>query len=258
MNTKELVTAEATLNEVSQKTKAMEEQLQQLQKMRDAVVDETRVKQAENAEYEDLTKSLKEIQESIASQEAKLFDTTEEFAKADKDLKHKVEEVERINDSIQSQQEILSTKSKEVDVLETNITAVRDEHKRLSEESTRINETIMSSRAKKMNISGDECPTGTLLCFPIDSICKRVDDMSSSSSGIPNHFEHDAPISLTGHSTQMVSNANEDDEGDTNTDAMLAAIVGDLKQFLAQASVENENRGLDKGLQTGIPLSCAA
>ena len=52
-----------------------------------------------------------------------------------------------------------------------------------------------------------------------------------------------------------INAATDAEDMNANTEAMLAAIVGDLKQFLAQAKVENENRGIDKGGQTvGSPL----
>ena len=244
MNTKELAEKQATLNELSQETKNVQAQLEQLQKIRDVVVEETRAHEAQKEKHVDLTKSIQEMEASIQTQESKLFDVSEEFAKTSSELKLKSDKVEEITSLIQER---------------TNeFEAAKAEHKRLSDDSARINEEINLMKTRTIFVRGDEAPTGTLLCTPLDSMCKRVDDMSSSSSGIPNHFEHDAPISLTGHSTQMVNAANEGDEHDNNTEAMLAAIVGDLKQFLAQASVENENRGLDRGAQTGIVVSCAA
>lgn len=251
MNTKELAEKQSTLNELSQETRNMQAQIEQLQKIRDAVVEETRAHEAQREKHVDLTKTIQDIEASIETQESKLFDVNEAFANTSSELKLKSDKVEEMTS-------LLEERTNELENFQSTFEAAKAEHKRLSDDSARINEDISLMKTMTISVGGDEAPTDTLFCTPFDSMCKRVDDMSSCSSGIPNHFQHDAPISLTGHSTQMVNSANEGDERDTNTEAMLAAIVGDLKQFLAQASVENETRGLDRGAQTGIVLSCAA
>jgi hypothetical protein len=48
---------------------------------------------------------------------------------------------------------------------------------------------------------------------------------------------------------------DSDSENDENTSMMLSAIVGDLKAYLAEASVQNEKRGLNRGVPTGNQAS---
>jgi len=110
---------------------------------------------------------------------------------------------------------------------------------------------------------GDDAPIDGMLGYCTNSPHKQVDEMSDYANGLPYHFEIDAPIYLTGNSTHMMSDSSEsisgssDEDGpNSNSQAMLSAIVGDLRGHLMQASVENEKRGLNRGSATGeSPLS---
>jgi len=252
MQSKEIAVAQSKLNEVRQQTAVMEQQLEELQKIRDAVVEETRSHELSKEEHETLTKQSAEIRSKIKNDEARLFDTTEQIVKVDGDIEHRKSQFDNITSSIKDGEEKLKA-------CRTELEASKQEHASIVEKIGALESDLNSKSAlqsKKLFVSGDDHhPTNMLLCTAVDSVCKRVDDMSDSSSGIPYHFDLDAPISLTGYSTQMINAATDAEDMNANTEAMLAAIVGDLKQFLAQAKVENENRGIDKGGQAvGSPL----
>jgi len=105
-----------------------------------------------------------------------------------------------------------------------------------------------TSQAPHLQVLGDEAPDIGLLLFPTDTSFRMVDELSCSANGLPYHFNLDAPISLTGNDTQLI---NSSETQNATTETMLAAIVGDLKAYLADASSENDKRGLNRGLQTG-------
>lgn len=258
MQSKQLVEAQTKLNNVTQKTEVMENQLNDLQKIRDAVVEETRLHQSSKEEHETLITQVDEIKSKLQSEESKLFQATEEMSRIESDLEARKNHSNEINSSIKEGKERLVVCTSELE-------AAKQEHAIVTKNTKALEADLKLKTAfqpKKLVVHGDDHPSNMLLCVPVDSVCKRVDDMSDSSSGIPNHFEFDAPISLTGHSTQMTSAATDEaGERDVNTEAMLAAIVGDLKEFLAQAKEENENRGLDKGGQAvgaETIVACAA
>ena len=99
------------------------------------------------------------------------------------------------------------------------------------------------SIASHLQVLGDEAPDIGLLLFPTDTSFRMVDELSSSANGLPYHFNLDAPISLTGNDTQLI---NSSQTQNATTETMLAAIVGDLKAYLADASSENDKRGLNR------------
>ena len=277
MKSKEIVEAQSKVEELKRQADALSQQIGELEKKRVEVVAETNKHEHMMAEYEGL-------EDKIQTSECKLQNINDECCKAEGALDSKRQEVEDVCESIDlKKQELVSVEAivSELDNKKTRIEEDISSAKiecdlhckkvdQVKKDLDKINaqRTKTSMLANSVKVTGDEHPPDMLLNIPTDSAFRRVDDSSAYSYGMPFHFDMDAPISLTGNHTQMIEASEDDGEKDTNMEAMLAAIVGDLKSFLAQASLENDKRGIDRGIQTGtnpqtndasLPLTaCAA
>lgn len=130
----------------------------------------------------------------------------------------------------------------------TDLTATKEEQAELvaqlserKRELEELEESIQATEALPeapppaiMKITGAMHP-GTEIGVPIDSITRRIDAMGCSGCGIPFHFTTDAPLTigaaLTSNDAQPV-------------DAMVQAIIGDLKEYFKASVVENAKRGV--------------
>lgn len=252
MKSKEIVEAQSRVEELQKQAGSFSQQIDALEQKRVEVI-------ADIQKYEHMKNEYEGLEDKIQTSECKLQDVNKEFFKAESELVSKRQEVDNIDDSIDMRkQELASVEALVSDLdnqkkkIEQDIASAKiecDLHCKKADHAQRTKTSVLSN---VVNVTGDEHPSDMLLNIPTDSKYRRVDDSSAYSYGMPFHFDMDAPISLTGNHTQMIEASEDDGEKDTNTEAMLAAIVGDLKSFLAQASLENDKRGIDRGIQTGV------
>lgn len=229
MENKQLAEAQAKVDELTCKQTECMNQLHTLEQRRLQVVSDTKVSEAQKAEVDSYVEatnaSLGEINSVLETKKLEAIRLNDQLGTYE--AQHDASVKEHASIKIQS---AFETKRME---------KVRTEIKRLEAEREQ-------STFKGLNAIGDDAPAIGMSAFRTDTVFRRVDDLSSAASGMPYHFYLDAPISLTSHDTQLVAGSSE---RDADTDAMLSAIVGDLKTFLAQASSENDKRGINRGVE---------
>lgn len=253
MQNKEYVEAQAKLDELQSKHATVVSQIEVLEQRRCAAVQEAdesiAKKAATDAEIVAAGESLKARHEEAHAIESQIDSLNTKFDEASSNLESKNQDLEQVQSMIAELETRVSSLQKKLQ----SCSAVKIQYafhcKRLSD--MQKSAQVEAAKETRPFSAGDDAPQGGLLGWPSDNVLKRTDDLSSMCSGMPYHFELDAPIALTANSTQMIKSNQEDSESDINTEALLAALVGDLKEFLAHASVENEKRGLNRGLQTG-------
>ena len=289
MQNKEHVDAQAKLDEIQAQHATIASQIELLEERRNAAVAEMQSCTSKTAQMDEkllvTTNSLKETDQKVEELKALLAAKEEEANNMEIKLESLNAQSNEVTTSIESKQEELSQVQSKISALEDtaaglerSLECIREEtHKTAREhscykiqsafkqkqltslktlmstlEEKRETQQALSVTMKGLRVFGDGPPDQALIGCPTDNILKRTDDMSSLAHGMPYHFALDAPISLTGNSTQMIESNHGEAETDGNTESLLAALVGDLKEFLAQASVENEKRGLNTGMETGL------
>lgn len=256
LNTKEYVETQAKIDELNQKYDVVKLQMKELEDKRESVVSETNSAIAsKNQHMEEVVETeakIEYLKNDVSKLEQKVNEKKDEL---DSEVS-KCDDVLRLNAILKIQSTFLNSK------LET----ARRMHLSTASQIEDLNSQIVSKKnelkacnpvAPVLKVYGDFHPDLIEMQCVKDSAYKRADDMAAPASGMPPHFSLDAPISLTGHSTQMIDSmgGDSDSENDENTSMMLSAIVGDLKAYLAEASVQNEKRGLNRGVPTGNQAS---
>lgn len=279
MQSQDLVEEQAKFDDLVKKQASLQESLDSLQARRDEVVAETNAFQQQmeanekearehfdalRSEVETAEKRLTALNEEADSLEAKVEAYTEKSAEAEKEhsmVEEKVsglkQRLEELTASIAQSSQTLKASEEQAQRFNEHVDALLERKQDLD---LRIDQKkACLQRTNGIVVVGDACPvseSGFQIGFPADTEFKRVDDMSSYCSGIPAHFNFDAPISLTGNLTQVSESSME--ENDSNTEAMLSAIVGDLKTYLAQASSENDKRGLARSGAASVGATCSS